>query len=191
MTGNSDRFFVVTGGPGAGKTTLIDALARAGYARTVEAARAIIQDQLAIGGRALPWRDPAMFTEMMLSWEMRSYRLACAEAGPVFFDRGIPELAGYLRLVGLPVPAHVEKAVETFRYNRCVFLAPLWPEIYTQDSERKQTLEDAERSYDAIVKTYTEYGYELVPIPRAPVEERVRFVLRDSGLCVDAGEFAW
>ena len=101
MSKNSDRFFVVTGGPGAGKTTLIDALARAGYARSVEAARAIIQDQLAIRCGALPWCDPAMFTEMMLSWEMRSYRLACAEAGPVFFDRGVPELAGYLRLVGL------------------------------------------------------------------------------------------
>jgi len=186
MTENSDRFFVVTGGPGAGKTTLIDALARIGYTRSVEAARAIIHDQFAIGGRALPWCDPAMFAELMLSWEMRSYRLACEEAGPVFFDRGMPELAGYLRLEGLPVPSHIEKTVETFRYNRRVFLAPLWPEIYTQDSERKQTLEDAERSYDAIVEAYTEYGYELVPIPRAPVEERVRFVLREAGLCVDA-----
>ncbi|MFZ0659181.1 MAG: AAA family ATPase [Candidatus Binataceae bacterium] len=185
-TKNSDRFFVVTGGPGAGKTTLIDALARIGYARSVEAARAIIQDQVAIGGRALPWCDPAMFAEMMLAWEMRSYRLACEEAGPVFFDRAIPELAGYLGLVGLPVPAHIEKAVETFRYNRRVFLAPLWPEIYTQDSERKQTLADAERGYRAAVETYTAYGYELVAIPRATVEERVRFVLREAGLCVDA-----
>lgn len=83
------------------------------------------------------------------------------------------------------MPAHIEKAVESFRYNRRVFLAPMWPEIYTQDSERKQTLDDAERSYDAIVSAYTEYGYELVAIPRAPVEERVRFVLSEAGLCVD------
>ncbi|MGC1676880.1 MAG: AAA family ATPase [Candidatus Binataceae bacterium] len=186
MVKNSDRFFVVTGGPGAGKTTLIDALARNGYARSVEAARAIIQDQVAIGGRALPWCDPAMFTEMMLAWEMRSYHLACEADGPVFFDRGIPELAGYLRLVGQPVPAHVEKVVETFRYNRRVFLAPLWPEIYTQDSERKQTLEDAERSYNAIVEAYTQYGHELIEIPRVSVEERVRFVLKEAGLCVNA-----
>jgi len=30
-----ERFHVVTGGPGSGKTSLIEALARAGYARTV------------------------------------------------------------------------------------------------------------------------------------------------------------
>ena len=57
----------ITGGPGSVKTSLIDALARAGYARTVEAGRAIIQDQLAIDGPALPWRDPSAFAELMLS----------------------------------------------------------------------------------------------------------------------------
>ena len=83
------RFHVITGGPGSGKTSLIDALARAVHAHTVEAGRAIIQDQRAIDGPALPWRDPLAFAELMLSWELRSYRMAGAMAGPVFFDRGV------------------------------------------------------------------------------------------------------
>ena len=62
-----ERFHVITGGPGSGKTSLIDALARAGHAHTVEAGRAIIQDQRAIDGPALPWRDPLAFAELMLS----------------------------------------------------------------------------------------------------------------------------
>ncbi|MEV0005113.1 AAA family ATPase [Micromonospora sp. NPDC050980] len=41
----SSRFVVVTGGPGAGKTTLVDALRRAGHACVAEAGRQIIQDQ--------------------------------------------------------------------------------------------------------------------------------------------------
>jgi predicted ATPase len=28
----------------------------------------------------------------MLCWEMRSYHLARAQAGPVFFDRGVPDV---------------------------------------------------------------------------------------------------
>jgi predicted ATPase len=73
---NSTRFFVVTGGPGSGKTTLLDALERAGYRRSVEAGRAVIQQQLSIGGNALPWGDRVQFAERMLAWEIRSYQTA-------------------------------------------------------------------------------------------------------------------
>lgn len=175
------RFHVITGGPGSGKTSLIDALARAGHARTVEAGRAIIQDQLAIDGPALPWRDPAAFAELMLSWELRSYRMAEAMAGPVFFDRGVTDLLGYLTLVGRPVPAHIARAAERFRYNRRVFIAPPWPAIYTQDAERKQTPEEAARTCEALVTAYTKGGYELVHLPLVSVEARVRFVLNEIG----------
>ena len=38
----TDRLHVVTGGPGSGKSTLIDALAAAGVATSAEVGRAII-----------------------------------------------------------------------------------------------------------------------------------------------------
>ena len=176
-----ERFHVITGGPGSGKTTLIEALARLGYAHTVEAGRAIIQDQLAIDGPALPGRDPFAFTELMLSWELRSYRMAETTAGPVFFDRGVTDLVGYLTLIGQPVPAHIARAAERFRYNRRVFVAPPWPEIYTQDAERKQTPEEAVRTYEALVAAYSNCGYEPLSLPLVSVEERVRFVLDTIG----------
>jgi predicted ATPase len=169
-------FFVVTGGPGSGKTTLIDALEQAGFARTVEAGRGVIEDQVAIGGHALPWRDPAAFAELMLGWDMRSYRMATQQARPVFFDRGVPDVIGYLRLMRLPVPAHIEKAGEVFRYCRRVFIAPPWREIFTQDTERRQDFTEAEWTYETLAATYARLGYELVELPRAGVAERVKFV---------------
>ena len=59
-----DHLYVITDGHGSGKSTLIEALAASGIPSMPEAGRAIIQDQLAIGGEALP------------CWEMRSYRAA-------------------------------------------------------------------------------------------------------------------
>ncbi|VWB57034.1 AAA family ATPase [Burkholderia metallica] len=170
------RFFVVTGGPGSGKSTLLDALEQAGFARSQEAGRGVIRDQMAIDGRALPWRDPAAFAELMLSWEMRSYELARHAGGPVFFDRGVPDVIGYLRLTGLPVPAHAQAAARRFRYHPRVFIAPPWPDIYTQDTERRQDFAEALRTYDAMVEGYTTYGYRLVELPRDSVQARVRFV---------------
>ncbi|RNL84871.1 AAA family ATPase [Halostreptopolyspora alba] len=176
MCAECPSYIVVTGGPGSGKTTLLDLMRNAGLATTEEAGRGVIRDQVAIGGRALPWVDPEAFAELMLCWELRSYGIAAGQRRPVFFDRGIPDVVGYLRLEKLPVPHHVRTAAQLFRYHHRVFVAPPWQEIYERDSEREQTFAEARRTYESMVESYTEYGYELIELPRAPVEERFRFV---------------
>lgn len=174
-------FFVLTGGPGSGKSTLIQALEQAGYSTMGEAGRAIIQEQAAIGGRALPWVDPCLFAELMLSWDIRSYRVAQQASGAVFFDRGVVDVLGYLRLGNRPVPAHVEKAVDQFRYNRHVFIAPPWQDIFAQDQERKQDFKEAVRTYETVLRAYTDSGYDLVELPRRSVEMRVAFIVETLG----------
>lgn len=172
----TDRLFVITGGPGSGKTSLVDALASAGVAHLPEAGRAVIRDQVAIGGNALPWADRALFAELMLAWELRAHREARALAGPVVLDRGVPDVLGYLMLCGLPVPDHMRRAAEQCRYNRTVFVAPHWPEIFAQDTERKQDLGEAEATCVVMRRIYAELGYRLVELPRVGIAERVRFV---------------
>jgi len=172
----ADRFVVVTGGPGSGKTALLGRLQEAGFATTGEAGRGVIQEQVVIGGQALPWADRTLFAELMLSWEMRSYRAAQRHEDVVVFDRGVPDVVGYLRLCKLAVPAHVSAAAETYCYNRRVFIAPPWPKIFEQDDERKQDLEEAEQTYRAMVNIYTRLGYELLTLPKVDIEGRAQFV---------------
>jgi predicted ATPase len=173
---DTDRFIVITGGPGAGKTTLIDALERDGFARTVEAGRAIIRAELEQGGRALPWIDPLAFAARMFEWELRSYRTAQAHAGITIFDRGIPDLIGYYALIGHATPADVRRAAERYRYNARVFVAPPWRKIFAQDAERKQDFAEAVSTYLAMIAAYSACGYELIELPCVTVEARVAFV---------------
>jgi predicted ATPase len=177
-----DNAFVITGGPGSGKTALVHALAAQGFPTTQEVGRRIIQEQRAINGMALPWKDRMLFAEMMLSWEMRSYANTACTGAPVFCDRGIPDVVGYLELEGIPVPHHMTRAVTRFRYAKPVFLCPPWPDIFEKDAERMQTLEIAERTYEAMVRVYAANGYDLIDVPLAPVAERVAFVLDKAGL---------
>lgn len=171
------RRIVLTGGPGSGKTTLLEALAATGHATSPEAGRAIIRRQQAIDGEALPWKDRALFAELMLDRELEAHARAEGADGPVFFDRGLPDVVGYLTLCGLPIPAHVERAAQDIRYDRRVFIAPVWPEIFGQDVERKQDLDEARHTFDAMAETYPRFGYELIELPKTSVAERLDFVL--------------
>lgn len=173
---SSDRFFILTGGPGSGKSTLIAALMAAGLQTMPESGRAIIREQVAAGGTALPWADRLAFAEEMFAWEIRSWRAAHELQGPVIFDRGVPDVVGYLNLVGLEVPAHIENAARSMRYASRVFVAPHWPAIYARDRERKQSMEEAEATCRAVTEVYVRLGYEIIPLPLAPVTDRVAFV---------------
>ena len=171
------RFHIITGGPGSGKSSVIAALRERGFSSAPEAGRAIIQDQVAIGGHALPWSDPMLFAELMLSWDIRSYHHAEGHDASVFFDRGIPDVLGYLRLSNIPVPDHMSKAANLFPYNQTVFVAPPWKEIFCQDRERKQDFNEAQRTYDALVSVYNNLSYDLIRLPCIGVEERCQFIL--------------
>ena len=93
-----------------------------------------------------------LFRELMLAHMIDHYGRVGAPDDPVFFDRGIPGLIGYCRLIGVPVPDHIRRAAEVFRYNDTVFVTPPWPEIYAQDHERHQDFAEAVRTYEVVVE---------------------------------------
>nr|WP_304502726.1 AAA family ATPase [Brucella anthropi] len=173
---NTEHMIVVTGGPGSGKSSLIEAMAQRGFRTMPEAGRAIIRDQIRIGGKALPWADRSLFAELMLGWELRSYQEALASNALVLMDRGIPDLVGYLTLCGLPVPAHFETAAQTYPYNKRVFLAPYWDAIFTQDTERKQDRHEAEATGRVMAETYSRLGYQIVELPLVGIRQRADFI---------------
>lgn len=177
MRDDTQRFIIVTGGPGAGKTTLITELARHGIATSPEAGRAVIREQRGAGGAGLPWADRELFAELMFASDLKAYEAARAGDAPVVFDRGIPDVIGYLRLCGLDVPSHLDQAARRLRYRREVFIAPPWRGIFENDEDRLQDFDEACRTYEVLAAIYREYGYELSVLPLADVATRARLVL--------------
>jgi predicted ATPase len=170
-----DHCYVITGGPGAGKSTLLTELSRRGYACLPEGARSIIAAHAAIGSDVR--QDLRLFGELTLSWDMRSWSEAASLPGPVFSDRGLGEHVGFFASQVGEVPAHVWRAAREWRYNRTVFVAPFWAEIYHQDEERVQTAEFAASIYAPVVEIYRELDYDVVDLPRTTPRERADFVL--------------
>ncbi|MEC3881930.1 ATP-binding protein [Parapedobacter sp. 10938] len=86
-----NKLYVITGGPGVGKTTLLSALSADGIAIVPEVARAIIKQQLAIGGDALPWKNKERYIDLMLATSIQDYRRVVEEQmqRTHLFDRSV------------------------------------------------------------------------------------------------------
>jgi len=168
------NFFVLTGGPGVGKTTLIRHLAGVGERVVGETARAVIREQVETGGRGVPWLDNDLYVSLCAARDIAIYDDLAGETGRVFFDRGI--IDSYGSNGSTPSPALIE-AVRTRRYNPTVFVFPPWREIYETDAERKQDWAEAERTFDVICRALPTLGYAPLVVPKGSVEDRAAFVL--------------
>jgi predicted ATPase len=178
---NNQNLYVVTGGPGSGKTTVLLELEKCGYLVAPEVARQIIQEQVREKGTALPWIDPQKFAGLMLQRSIESFVEHTPCGSIIFSDRGIPDTLAYARHIGMQDQTAIKDACNGYRYAARVFLAPWWPEIYETDSERKQDFAEAERTAALMTEIYRECGYEVVELPKATPRHRAEFILRELG----------
>src|SRR4026209_1742422 len=119
-----DRFVVISGCSGGGKSTLLAELSRRGHAIVQEPGRRIVQEELQANGSALPWRDGVAFARRLVDMALSDRLLAQTLSGWVFFDRGLIDAAVALQhLTG-------ERALVTLgqsrRFNFRVVFAPPW-----------------------------------------------------------------
>ena len=174
-----NRRFVVTGGPGGGKSTLLDALAERGYRIAPEAARRLIKERLAVGLSPRP--DPVSFARAILDSDMQQYSAATDHDGITFFDRGVLDALYMLDLESGLWRDEIARLVQTFPYNDTVFLLPPWEAIYAMDSERDQTSEESVAVFEGMKRWYARWGYQTVEVPRAGVAARASFILEAIG----------
>jgi len=170
-----DRFVVISGCSGGGKTALLAELGARGYAVVEEPGRRIVREELQSNGAALPWVDGAAFARRAIAVALADRVTARRLDGWVFFDRGLIDAAAALEhATGEPVLSHLG---QLHRYHRCVFLAPPWPEIYRADAERRHDVEAAIAEYERLQNAYPSVGYEVTILPKVGVVERADFVL--------------
>lgn len=168
--------YVITGGPGSGKSTLIDTLEQAGYTCSAEISRKMIKAEVARGSDCLPWADIQCFSDKVIAEMIKAWNGNTGDS-LTFFDRGMPDVIAYLHKAGLPVPEIYSSYLSLHPYEKQVFILPPWEEIYINDSERWQDFEEATQIYHVIRETYTACGYDLIEVPRVSEKKRLAFVL--------------
>lgn len=168
---------VIIGGPGTGKTTIIEGLLAKGFCCYPEISREVTLEAKKQGIEQLFLENPLLFSELLLEGRKKQFYNAQKEPhNIVFLDRGIPDVLAYMHYIGDSYPAFFDLACREHIYTK-IFILPPWEEIYESDNERYENFEQATLIYNHLTETYQKYGYHLIEVPKGTVEERISFIL--------------
>jgi predicted ATPase len=175
---------VITGGPGTGKTSVIQHLTDRGFSCVPEIIRSMTeaaklednQNEVATNPLAFV-DDPMAFNRKLLEGRTQQYLNAMKQdKNLVFFDRGIPDVLAYMDYFKQEYSKDYIHACDVHRYDMAIILPP-WREIYSSDSSRLENFQEATEIHEHLLATYTRFQYEPVSIPKGSIAERVSFIL--------------
>lgn len=167
---------IISGGPGFGKTSIIDHLEKKNYTVKHEVSRSIIKEQLENGGDILPWKNLSTFSRLLFERRVKQYENETSNNW-IFFDRGLPDILAYMNKDNLEIPNSYLLKIEECNYFPVVFIVPPWKEIFKNDAERMEDFKTACDLNEVIMSTYENLGYKVLILPNVTVEERANFIL--------------
>jgi len=168
------RLYVITGGPCAGKTTLLQELERRKFLIVAEAAKDVILEEQG-KGVAEPWLDKN-FQAKISELQMKKEADLPSGNGIVFLDRGVPDGLAYCRFRNQKIPSSLSLAMGKCDYEKVFFLEML--AAYEKTSFRAENKGDAKRIAAVIKKTYEGLGFDVISVPPLELAKRADFVIQ-------------
>jgi predicted ATPase len=166
--------YILTGAPGAGKTSIIRLLEAQGHSVVDEAATAVIALEQAQGDPE-PWTQAAFIDKITCLQRHRQLRAAAAAAGIQFYDRSPVCTLALSRYLGHPVPevlsAEISRITREQVYQRHVFFVSNLG-CCEPTAARRISFEDSLDFERVHADSYRALGYELIDVPAGPLAGR-------------------
>ena len=172
---NVTKKILITGGPGSGKTSLINELERKSFNCENEIIRRLTIEGKKKGTDQAFLEDPLNFTKKLI--ELRTKQFNKEQTSLItFYDRGVHETLAYLNYIGLKYTNELNRKCRTIKYDM-VFILPPWEKIYIQDNCRYETFNQAKIIYKEIVKIYEYFNMRIIFLKKDSIENRVKEIL--------------
>ena len=170
------NWYVITGGPSTGKTTVINLLTERGYKTTIEHARHYI-DTMKEEGRTVEEirTNKRKFQLGVLDMQIEQE----AELSPsetVFLDRAIPDAMAYYRFLKLEYDKILLDAMKEVAYKK-IFILDRLP--FVNDYARTEDEQAQKLIHQLIIEVYQSLEFPVVFVPVISPDERVEFILKN------------
>jgi predicted ATPase len=166
------RWYVITGGPSSGKSTVLSHFEKMGYRVIPEAARLLIDEEISKGkGIEEIRRDEAGFQQKVLKIKI-GIEKSLPRDQIIFFDRAIPDSIAYYILCSLD-PKEVIDVCENNQYRKVFFMEQL---PFSKDYARIERIQDIKRLNQLLKQSYGQLGYEIISVPVMSVKDRVKVI---------------
>jgi predicted ATPase len=170
----ANNWFVISGGPASGKTTLVNLLAARGYPVVHEHARQRIDRALYRGMSIGEVRKDQLAFQLGVLEMQLEHESNVPPEQLTFFDRGIPDTLAYQRFHHLPDNPLISQAVAECSYRKVFImeLLQLVPDYARTEDDLAQ-----HEIQQLILDVYGALPFPLVLVPVLPPEERMEYVL--------------
>ncbi|MEK7505041.1 MAG: ATP-binding protein [Patescibacteria group bacterium] len=168
---------VLTGGPGVGKTTIIELLRARGYEVVGETARALIEAGHSGGNYPTRQKQMAEF-QRALAWQQFELEENFSNRA-VFFDRSLVDVFVFCAHYKVPFPTELQDKLAK-RYDLVFNLEPL--SVYANDAVRTESASVAREIHERLIATYQQLGYALISVPPLAPAARADFIVNHLAL---------
>lgn len=169
------NWHVITGGPGTGKTVLIDLLASRGFNTMPEAAKQIIDEGLAQGQTIPDIRGDEHAWQAKILERILANETTTPAAQLTFFDRGAHDGLAHLQYYQL-TPRKEWNDIKYGNPYKTVFLLEPLNDVATS-YHRKEDIEFTRKITNMMRAAYIEAGAKPIMVPAMPPENRLEFIL--------------
>lgn len=168
------NWYVITGGPGSGKTTTVNLLKARGYKTTIEHARHYI-DTMRVEGKTIEdiRKNQIEFQSRILDMQIAEEQSHAAD-DIVFLDRAIPDALAYYKFLHLPEDEKLLNALANVSYKK-IFILDTLPLV--NDYARTENTAAQQQIHSLLTEVYESMGFPIVHVPLLLPEERVNFIV--------------
>lgn len=171
-----NNWYVITGAPSSGKTTVLNELAKKGFKVIPEMARVYIDEQMKKGKTLNQIRKNEFLFQQILLKKKIALEKKFPQDQIIFMDRAIPDTDAYYRKCGVEDDPFLKKILKDCTYKKVFLFESL---KFKKDYARTENQNETKFIEKFLKDAYMKINSKIIRVPKMSVEKRVRFILNN------------